>query len=103
VHFRIGLHTGPAIAGIIGRRKFCYDLWGDTINVAALLQSAGAPDRIHVSQAFREALGNTFVFQAREPIELKGRAPAPSYYLLGRADDGEALAQRARVLQAVSR
>jgi class 3 adenylate cyclase len=103
VHFRIGLHTGPAIAGIIGRRKFCYDLWGDTINLAALLQRSGAPDRIHVSQAMREALGEAFRFQPREPIELKGRAPAPTYYLLGRGEESEILKDRARMLQLVSR
>jgi class 3 adenylate cyclase len=100
VHFRVGMHTGPAIAGIIGSRKFCYDLWGDTINVAALLQGSGAPDRIHVSQAMRDALGDGFRFQAREPIELKGRAPAATYYLLGRADEDQMLKDRARLLQA---
>lgn len=89
VHFRIGMHTGPAIAGIIGRKKFCYDLWGDTINLAALLQTSGAPDRIHVSQAMREALGDTYRFEAREPLTLKARAPARTYYLLGRAEEGE--------------
>ena len=103
VHFRIGLHTGPAIAGIIGRRKFCYDLWGDTINVAALLQRAGAPDRIHVSQAMRGALGDGFHFQPREPIELKDRVPTPTYFLLGRTDEGEMLKDRARALRSTSR
>lgn len=103
VHFRIGMHTGPAIAGIIGRRKFCYDLWGDTINVAALLQRSGAPDRIHVSQAMRQALGDLFRFQAREPVELKGHAPAPTYYLLGRADQDEMPRDQVRLLQLVSR
>ena len=102
VQFRIGLHTGPAIAGIIGRRKFCYDLWGDTINLAALLQRSGAPDRIHVSQAMHDALGDSFRFQSREPVELKGRIPAPTYYLIGRSDDGEMLKDRVRALQAAS-
>lgn len=103
VHFRIGMHTGPAIAGIIGQRKFCYDLWGDTINVAALLQGSGAPDRIHVSKAVHDALGAVFRFQAREAIELKGRAPAITYYLIGRTDEDEMHKDRARVLQTAAR
>lgn len=91
VHLRIGLHTGPAIAGIIGRKKFCYDLWGDTINFAAQLQAAGAPDRIHVSAAMREALGDEYRFEAREPIAFKGRAAVLTYELLGRSGQGKAL------------
>lgn len=91
VHLRIGLHTGPAIAGIIGRKKFCYDLWGDTINFAAQLQAAGAPDRIHVSAAMREALGGEYRFEAREPIAFKGRAAVHTYELLGRRSEGEML------------
>lgn len=100
VHFRIGMHTGPAIAGIIGRKKFCYDLWGDTVNLAALLQTAGAPDRVHVSQAMRDALGGGYRFDAREPLVLKGRAPARSYYLLGRAEQGECFKDSVMRIQA---
>lgn len=88
VQFRIGLHTGPAIAGIIGRKKFCYDLWGDTINLAALLQFAGTPNCIHISDAMREALGDQYRYTAREPMPLKGRGPTQTHCLLGRADEG---------------
>lgn len=102
VHFRIGMHTGPAIAGIIGSRKFCYDLWGDTINVASLLQSSGAPDHIHVSDAMRQALGDAFRFQACDPIALKGRALAPTYYLVGRADESAAPKDRGRGVHAAA-
>ncbi len=102
VHFRIGMHTGPAIAGIIGRRKFCYDLWGDTINLAALLQSSGKPDHVHVSQAMQQALGAEFRFAASEPVVLKGRPPAPTWYLLGRTVEGEVFKDRF-VKAAVSR
>jgi len=89
VRLRVGLHTGPAIAGVIGRKKFCYDLWGDTINFAAQLQAAGAPDCIHVSEAMREALGAEYRFAAREPIAFKGRAQVRTYDLVGRTNEGE--------------
>ncbi|TDU28807.1 class 3 adenylate cyclase [Panacagrimonas perspica] len=89
VRVRVGLHTGPAIAGVIGRKKFCYDLWGDTINFAAQLQASSAPDRIHVSEAMRSALGDEFRFAAREPIALKGRAQVSTYDLIGRTIEGE--------------
>lgn len=90
VQFRIGLHTGPAIAGVIGRKKFCYDLWGDTINIASHLRSAAAAGTIHVSQAMREALGETFRFEAREAIQLKDRPPERTWTLVGRIRPGAA-------------
>lgn len=89
VQFRIGLHTGPAIAGIIGRKKFCYDLWGDTVNLAALLQFSGTPDCIHISAAMREALGEDYRYSEPEPVRLKDREPAQTYCLLGRASERE--------------
>ena len=49
IRLRVGLHTGPVIAGVIGKRKFAYDLWGDAVNVAARMESHGLPDKIHVS------------------------------------------------------
>lgn len=94
VHFRIGLHTGPAIAGVIGRRKFCYDLWGDTVSTASHLQAAGAPGYIHLSHAMREALGDAYRFETRAPIRLKDRPPEQTYYLVGRAAEGELLKDR---------
>lgn len=94
VQFRIGLHTGPAIAGIIGRKKFCYDLWGDTVNLAALLQFSGTPDCIHISAAMREALGDEYRYGTPEPAQLKGREPMQTWCLLGRSIEGEALKDR---------
>lgn len=85
VQFRIGIHTGPAIAGVIGRKKFCYDLWGDTINIASHLKAAAAPGSIHVSQAMREALGESFRFEACAPVQLKDRPREQTWMLLGRS------------------
>ena len=94
VQFRMGLHTGPVIAGVIGRRKFCYDLWGDTVHLAAVLQASAGAGCIHVSDAMRRALGDEFQFGAREPMALKGRAPTATFDLLGRTREGEAFKDR---------
>ena len=64
---RIGIHTGPVVAGVIGRHKFSYDVWGDTVNVASRLEAHGVADRIQVSQEVREALAHRFEFEERGP------------------------------------
>jgi class 3 adenylate cyclase len=83
LQFRIGIHTGPVIAGIIGTRKFSYDLWGDTVNIASRMESHGIPGRIHVSAAVQERLKNDFEFEARGLTALKGVGEVQSYFLLG--------------------
>lgn len=80
---RVGLHVGSVIAGVIGRRKFIYDVWGETVNTASRLESHGAPARVHVSSVVFERLSDRFVFEARGEIELKGREPMETYFLLG--------------------
>lgn len=85
VHLRIGLHTGPAIAGVIGRRKLSYDLWGETVNLTHQLQSSGTPDLIQISGAMRDALGDRYIYQPREAINPEARLPTPAYALLGRS------------------
>ncbi|WP_299986011.1 adenylate/guanylate cyclase domain-containing protein [uncultured Ruegeria sp.] len=71
VSVRIGIHTGPAVAGVIGTRKFFYDVWGDTVNLASRLESHGLPGKIQVSNETREALGDACIFETRGPIEIK--------------------------------
>jgi len=78
---RIGLQVGSVIAGVIGIRKFIYDVWGDTVNTASRLESHGAPGRTHVSETVFERLQGRFVFEARGTIELKGRGPMNTYFL----------------------
>jgi adenylate cyclase len=78
---RIGLQAGSVIAGVIGIRKFIYDVWGDTVNTASRLQSQGAPGRTHVSETVFERLQGRFAFDARGTIELKGRGPMNTYFL----------------------
>ena len=82
---RIGLHTGPAVAGVIGTRKFVYDVWGDTVNVASRLESTSEPNRIHVSDAVARALGEAFRLDARGNVELKGKGDVATFFLDGPA------------------
>jgi adenylate cyclase len=69
---RIGLHVGPVVTGVIGTRKMAYDVWGDTVNVAARLESTGTPNRIHVSPEIVRRLDGRFAFEPRGEIEIKG-------------------------------
>ncbi len=82
-HFqiRIGFHTGPVIAGIIGKNKFNYDLWGDTVNIASRMESRGLSGRIQVSEATYQRLKNKFVFEQRGAIEIKGKGNMVTYLL----------------------
>jgi class 3 adenylate cyclase len=82
---RIGIHRGPVVAGVIGRRKFAYDVWGDTVNVASRLETGAEPGRIQVSASVAEALADDWRLESRGEVELKGKRPMPAFYLLGRA------------------
>lgn len=80
---RIGLHTGHAVAGVIGTQKFAYDIWGDTVNMASRLESKACAGTITVSQAVRDALDTGFLFEPLGPVELKGRGLVDAWRLLG--------------------
>ena len=83
---RIGLHSGPAVAGVIGTSKFAYDVWGDTVNVAARLEVASEPNRIHVSGTLAAQLGDHFRLVPRGTVELKGKGLVETCFLVGRQD-----------------
>jgi class 3 adenylate cyclase len=79
---RVGLHTGPVIAGVVGRRKFIYDVWGDAVNVAARMESAGAAGRINVSEAIYHRTKDLFDFEPRGSIEAKNKGRLEMFFLL---------------------
>ena len=83
IQFRIGIHTGPVVAGVIGTKKFIYDVWGDTVNVASRMESTGEPGRIQVSGAVESRLRNRFEFESRGVVDVKGKGPMTTYYLVG--------------------
>ena len=82
---RCGLHSGPVVAGIIGKKKFAYDIWGDAVNVASRMESTGAPGKIHISRDTRDLLGEAFVATPRGPVECKGIGPVEGFFLEGRS------------------
>jgi adenylate cyclase len=81
---RIGIHVGPTVAGVIGVKRFLYDVWGDTVNVASRMESAGEPGAIHVTSQVVQQAGPAFAFREREVVDLKGRGSLQTYWLLGR-------------------
>ena len=88
LRMRFGIHSGPVIAGVIGKRKFSYDVWGDTVNTASRMESTGEPGQIQVSQAFYSLAQHEYRFDRRGTIDVKGKAPMETYYLVGRIDRG---------------
>ncbi len=83
IQLRIGLHSGAAVAGVIGRRKYAYDLWGDAVNTASRMESYGVAGRIHCSEGFIEKLGENGNFKSslRGEIEIKGKGVMNTYFL----------------------
>ncbi|HSG80282.1 MAG TPA: adenylate/guanylate cyclase domain-containing protein [Acidimicrobiia bacterium] len=83
--FRIGINSGPAVAGVIGTKKFQYDVWGDTVNTASRMESSGEAGRIQITGATRELLGEAFRCTSRGDIDVKGKGTMATWWLEGRA------------------
>ena len=82
---RIGIDTGAVVAGVIGKRKFLYDLWGDVVNTASRMESHGVAGRIQVTDATRGHLLERFSFEERGFIQVKGKGSIRTWFLNGRA------------------
>lgn len=81
LQLRIGIHAGQLVAGVIGDRKFAYDLWGDTVNTASRMESYGIPGKIHCTAIVYEMLQDKFQFEKRDPIDIKGKGKMQTYFI----------------------
>jgi adenylate cyclase len=92
LQLRIGINSGAVVAGVIGKRKFIYDLWGDAVNTASRMESHGVAGRVQVTEATRRRLGEPFLFEERGIIDAKGLGELHTWFLAGRSNTPDAAA-----------
>jgi adenylate cyclase len=84
LELRIGINSGPVVAGVIGRKRFLYDLWGDAVNMASRMESHGTPGQIQVTTATHDLLEDEFELERRGTVAVKGKGDVETWYLVGR-------------------
>jgi adenylate cyclase len=93
IQMRMGIHTGTVAAGVLGRKKFSYDLWGDVVNVASRFESTSRPNMIHVSESVYVRLSDDFTFLDGGTVELKGKGVVTSHFLLNRKEEARTVVE----------
>ena len=86
VQMRLGMTFGPVVAGVIGHKKFIYDIWGDVVNIASRMESTSLPGKIQISEKMAMILKENYVIEAREPFEIKGYGVLKNYFLIARKE-----------------
>jgi adenylate cyclase len=83
LELRIGINSGPVVAGVIGRKRFLYDLWGDAVNMASRMETSSTPGEIQVTRDTYELLRDDFELESRGTVAIKGKGDVETWYLVG--------------------
>jgi guanylate cyclase len=82
LQFRVGINSGPVIAGIVGQKRFLYDLWGDAVNLASRMESHGTPGAVQITRATFERVDDAFVCESQGTADIKGKGPMPVWHVI---------------------